>query len=568
MKVKVDNVGDFNLTDKNFVASGGQAKVFAKQQHAIKIYHDVTKMPPSDKLKQLSVLDIPNVLGPQHLVRDMNGKVVGYTMPFVKDTVPMCKVFTLSFKQDHNISPSDIVELVKQIQLTTMQIHKHGILIVDGNEMNYLVNNTFDIPYFIDVDSWQTKDYPADALMESVRDRLIQRNQFTEMSDWFSFAVVSFQLYTGIHPYKGKHPDYKPKDWLKRMDAGISVFDPKVTLPPTVADFSVIPKRHLDWYEDVFKGNKRSVPPMPDGVVPAHIGQDIIRVIQGTESFDTQLIFSFDERIRDAIDLAGTMYFIGKDHIFRGDNTKRPIDDLGNARKIAFGRTPNGTPIIAKWQDEKHLTFSKPGGGGLIQVTGTSAIMGRDNRIYNISDDRLFVNEFIETTRGQLMHSASLVGNVLPLAGKMFGNMIYQDILGKPWIMIPTSEHGLFFKHITELDDYRVMDGYSQGNFAVIIAEKDGVLSRFVLVFDWRKQTYTCRRTDDVSNIGISMAVNDAGICVLMTDHQEIEIFKDNATVKTVGNTPFDASMRLFAHGTKIYFIDRKNVYSVAMKGK
>ena len=27
-----------------------------------------------------------------------------------------------------------------------------------------------------------------------------------DLAHWFAFAVVTFQLFTGIHPYKGKHP--------------------------------------------------------------------------------------------------------------------------------------------------------------------------------------------------------------------------------------------------------------------------------------------------------------------------------------------------------------------------
>jgi len=77
-----------------------------------------------------------------------------------------------------------------------------------------MITNNYKTPIFLDVDSYQTPSFHADALMESVRDPLIQNNKFTELSDWYSFGIVVFQMYIGIHPFKGRHPNFKKNEWL------------------------------------------------------------------------------------------------------------------------------------------------------------------------------------------------------------------------------------------------------------------------------------------------------------------------------------------------------------------
>src|SRR5207248_7337064 len=106
-------------------------------------------------------------------------------------------------------------------------VHERGILIVDLNEMNFLLDASVEEILFIDVDSYQTPGFPATALMESIRDRHAAR--FSQATDWFSFGIVSFQMFTGIHPYRGKHPTLTGLD--ARMERNVSVLNPEVAVP-------------------------------------------------------------------------------------------------------------------------------------------------------------------------------------------------------------------------------------------------------------------------------------------------------------------------------------------------
>jgi hypothetical protein len=67
-------------------------------------------------------------------------------------------------------------------------------------------------------------------------------------TDRFALAVVTFQVYTGIHPYRGTLDGYKRTEMERRMKEKKSVFTTGVRLNQAVRDFSCIPSPLLAWY--------------------------------------------------------------------------------------------------------------------------------------------------------------------------------------------------------------------------------------------------------------------------------------------------------------------------------
>lgn len=264
MKVIPKGKNPIELTKSHFKGSGGQGNIYCRDGFAYKIYHDPKKMIPVDKIRELNKLTvIPSVLAPIDVLLNTNSKPIGFTMKYIDKTDFLCRLFTKSYRNKKNISPQTIADLVKEMQRILVEIHKLGFLVVDYNELNFLTCLDYKIPYHIDVDSYKTPSFPPVAIMESIQDHLAPTNKFSELTDWFSWAVVTFQLYMGTHPYKGRHPDYK--DWLKMKQENMSVFHPDVRLPANCQDWSVIPRRHLDWYKAVFHDKERSPDPEHDG---------------------------------------------------------------------------------------------------------------------------------------------------------------------------------------------------------------------------------------------------------------------------------------------------------------
>jgi hypothetical protein len=172
--------------------------------------------------------------------------------------------------------------------------------------MNFLVSDDHKELYAIDVDSYQTKNFPATVLMESVRDRHAKRDGkgnmiFNAGTDWFAFAITSFQMFMGIHPFKGKHPKYDDID--ARMENNVSVLDPAVMFPRGACQpFTSIPTEYMDWYKAVFGGKR--IPP------PGHVTAAVVVAVQvthvtGTKNFDIAEVFTLPESIVSHVNVAG-----------------------------------------------------------------------------------------------------------------------------------------------------------------------------------------------------------------------------------------------------------------------
>ena len=209
------------LNKNNFVASGGEGSIYTHSGTALKIYSNPKDVIPYAKIQELSAITNFNVIKPEKLVLGSHNIPIGYTMKHVSNTYALCQLFPKAFRDREGLTTEVVLKLVQRMQSTITDMHKiKGLLIVDLNEMNFLVDKKFKEVYFIDVDSYKTEHFPPTAIAEAIRD--YHSNSFNHLTDWFSFAILSFQMFVGIHPYKGKHPSIKGiKD---RMLANIPVF--------------------------------------------------------------------------------------------------------------------------------------------------------------------------------------------------------------------------------------------------------------------------------------------------------------------------------------------------------
>ena len=554
--VLVESQGQVILTDKNYIAAGGEASVYSKDRLAYKIYHDPSKMIPLGKIRELDQLSSKNVLKPKNIIRDKGNIPIGYTMKFIKTTHPVCKIFTKTFRKKNKINNEDVIHLIREMQQTIEQIHKDNCLIVDLNEMNLLVSGNFKIPYFIDVDSFQTSSYRATAIMESIRDPLIQKNQWTEYSDWFSFAILSFYLYVGVHPYRGIHPDYSPKDLRKRMDDGISVFNKDVSLPRVCNDLSVIPLRHRNWLEAVFVKNERSIPPLPDDIVVVVQVPDII--IEEAGAFEVHLHNEYSEDVISFFDFMGVDYVVTTDNIYKEN---KPLRNDVNGCKVSFCESSRMSPVVCKLKDNL-LTFEDLDLNEIGKINALD-MMYRNGAIYSIYDGKMMESSF-DYIGSKIIHKMHVSCNVLDNACKVFDGVVFQDLLGKYHITLPYEKGKCIVLPVKELDGFRILEAKGEKNIVGVVAEKKGIYYRFIFVFDDNFRSYNLTRTDDITYGPVNFTVMQNGLCIMALD-SEAQIFKGDK-VKIINNPPFDTSTRLFNKSGGVFFIDRNKIYSVKMK--
>jgi hypothetical protein len=553
---------------KDPIGAGGQASVYLLNPHtAVKIYHDPKIVPSAAKMGELSKIANKQIVQPRSIVFATDGSAIGYTMDFV-DGYPVVKLFTRTFKDEHNISPGDVADLVKEIQVAMNDIHRAKCLAVDPNEMNILVgmnqNTSCLTPWFIDVDSFSTPSFRATAIADSIRDRKVSSYKNghlhyapNEMSDWFSFAVIAFWLYVNVHPYQGKHPKYKASQRVNQMDDGVSVFHKDVRMPAVANDFSVIPKRHLDWFRGVFLKNDRSVPPLPDASMPIVSVGPV--VIQSTDALHIDKIADYGSPIRSVFFAMGAMYVATEDGIYCGKSKR-----ADGGKKVLFGQTDIGTVIALRFKSGRAQLLKADTGDIIGETVYQTEMFSRNGHLYRWTYGGLSIFEFREVS-GVITHTTKRVENMSAFSSKMHDGCASEYLLGKQLLVIPYDGRACRSISIPELQGYRILSAKAEGFFVVVIAEKGTDYCRFILAFkDKMFANGYSIRIDPVDYQEANFAVV-RGLCALPTENG-LELFHEPNQVKLIRDTAVDASMPLVASHDSLYCVAGGAIYRVKSK--
>ena len=568
MKVTVKGKGDVTLTQQDFVAEGGQGKVFAKNGVAYKVYHKPKDMIPAGKIAELASLPIPLFSRPHDLLLDPKShNTIGYTTKFVDDAYVLVQLFPRSFRDREGLTHKHTFRLAEIMRDGFTVAHKSGILLIDPNEMNFLVDSKFTGLTFIDTDSYQTRSYPATAIMDSVRDRhMAHKMAFTEGTDWFSFACVAFQMLVGIHPYKGKHPDKALKQMDARMQANISVLHKDVRVPASVYPFDVIPANWRSWFEAVLDRGER-VPP-PGGVLTVAIIKPVIRAITGSGNLTLEEMGSFDGSVT-GVWSNGMHLVVATDKSLWMDGHK--VSSHGKTSVVGFS-PKMGVPVAVEHSVDipvlTHCVTRAPVPFGL----NAQRLAGADGRVYLKSRDKVLEMAFADVGNS-VIASTRTVASVLPNASLLFPGGVVQNMLGSAFVSIFSKgrSHQIRMK---ELDDYRILGGkYDEGDkggVLMFVGVKKGQTDRLVFRFDDTFSTYDLRTVADVLSSDLNFIVTDAGVCVLLDETNDclelISVRKGSTQMKTITDNLIGGDMRLFKSGAQVLVARGDKVYQMRMK--
>lgn len=572
MRVQVKGGAAVTLTKNDFLAQGGEGAVYVKGQTAFKIYLDPKKMIPEGKVTELGGIADPNVIRPQAIVLDSKNRPVGYTMRFAPKTYALCQLFPRTFREREGLEPQQVVELVQNMRDRVAAIHQAGVLVVDLNEMNVLVSRDFSDSFWIDADSYQTRSYPATAIMPSVRDWMVKGMDFTESSDWFSFACVTFQLFVGIHPYKGRHPSVKGMD--ARMQQGISVFNPEVGIPRVCYPFDVIPQAYYDWFKAVLEDGKR-VPPPKDMQGVAVVLAPSMRIVTGGADLVFKEIQSMPGK--------GTFYQVHGNVVRRGDETyftNYHNVELDGVSPIEIAEEPSsGTPVVGYLKDGL-LKLSTAFGLTIQQSVELPAdeVSSYDGRMYARVGERVLELKFSKAGNRVLV-SSQVAANVMPLATRLFSGCAIQNAAGTPFVsLFPKSGTHRQIK-VPELEGYKVVEAkYDLGVMMVLAVDtKTGSYDRLVFRFadgsysedghTWRE--YDLRIVEDVGTVGINFVTLDSGVCVCLTEAEELEVFSSrpgSKGMRVVNDDDLGADLTLVKRNGKVACFRGEAFYTMQMK--
>ena len=574
-KYKIRSTGKtVDLTDDMFKAKGGEGSIYVLDNMVYKIC-EPGKMIPEAKFQELSVLDHPNIIRPLDIL--LEGKTpVGYTMRLVPNNArPLIETLTKAYREREGVTPKHEMNLVQKMADGIRFIHKHnGYLQVDGNESNYMISEKHDEVHFIDVNSFQTPNFPATAIMASIRDWHVAKDPatnmyiWTQLSDWYSFAIISFYMFTAIHPFKGRHPAFTNMKTLMydQMLHCKSVLDPETQYPlGAVYPFEdVIPGgkdgAFMKWYKAVFVDNRRLPAPKDYQSTIALVAK--IREIIGSDKFNINEVYNYVDAIVGYYEQSGSEVVVTKSSIYiNKTKSDRP------AERFRVGFTKNNQPY-ACWLENEQVRLQNLQNKQMIQATinGTD-IMSCEGRVYVQSEQNIFEIEFFE--QNSILATSKMVASIMPNATRMFQGVAVQNMLGSLIFSIfPKSGHHRPIR-IKELEKYKIVDAKYERNVLMVLVVDDGKYSRYIFRFSEDWQSYDVRIVEDIIPTGINFTVLERGVCICITEEENVEIFsnqKDKPDIKKYDDPAIDSEMRLCHAGDSVRFAKSGRLYTFSVK--
>lgn len=574
---------EFECEKSTFVAEGGEGAVYADGDVAVKIYQDQSSMIPEGKIAELAAVATPDILAPLDVVLE-NGRPVGYEMLVAEECLALPKIYPRSWRKDHGLDPSTAMGLVLQLRKNYAHIHGEQVfvgggawtrgsyLVVDGNDMNFLVRTDFSGIVHIDVDSYQTPGYPPTAIMPSVRDP--RTKDFNEETDWYTFALVAFSLMIGIHPFKGGHPDYAVGKMLERMKDGASALTPGAQLPKPCMPFDVIPATWRTWFEGVFHHGDRSAPPTTAEAVAL-----VVPKVAASPATLVELspVIRIDEGLSvvHAVRTADGMVVALSDGTLSTGHLSQLWASKFARLADALGVTQRTRQAVAFWKDGPWLKGYDVCSGEALEPLMADAVTSSNGLVHYQRGASLMEIKFLEHADPMRM-TGHLVASVAPKAVRLFPGVAIQGLLGATWASMLPKPGRCVQVRLKEIEGQRILDAQFVGGQA-----KDGRSGVLKVAVDnkgnidvhtwhglWagRARFELHEVEEDVGTPDFNLVELDTGTCVSVETDGTITMFKPGTTKKVALQDDVLANARLFTDaGTLLVALD-DGLYSAKMR--
>lgn len=568
-KVMLEGKGALTLRPNDYVTQGGEGAIYRKDKHIIKLYLDPTKMVKdgmSEKVRLLAKsFAHPSIVAPKGVVHDEHGMPLGYYMPYVSG-VAYPKLFTNDGRAEVGFTDESARQLAFSMRAVITEAHHQGALLVDGNELNWLADITnpkLPVPYAIDVDSWQIGRFKAAVIMPSIRDW--HSATITSTTDWFAWGIVTFLLFTGIHPYKGTLAGYKPGELERRMRDNASIFNPGVRLNKTVRDLSCIPAPLLDWYQATFAQGLRTIPPSPLelGKGPSVAGRILRMVTSGTGGLVYEKIFEANSAIVSIWPCGLMRTKLGD--LFDYEH-KRQVG-VTTAAQMAAVKSGQGWLMAEQIGSEWQFRYLSGNGQSvpLSTLLNVETVFRSDNRLFAVTDCELVELAIQQFGKPILIPQRrwSIMGN----ATSWYRGVGIADLLGSIHLILPSGTDGITQVKVPELSGVRVIGAVGHGRYVeVMTVTQNGNYEalQFMFTHDLKSYRLTTETRDDAEQ---NLVILPKGVVAQITKDGELSILvPQTGEQKLVTDTDIATTMRLGHQGDRVIYRHENTVWSLRMR--
>lgn len=565
--VQLAGLGAYQLSPADFLASGGEASVYRLRGIAVKLYTDPKKLAAPgalDNLECLTGLRHEHIISPKGLVFDDAGRVIGYYMEFVENSDSLSSVFATSFRNRTGFGDTEATFLVDKMLGVMDFAHQRDTLMVDPNELNWSTVATSGkwTPRSLDVDSWLVGSFlpPSVPKMPSIRDW--HNPGVSRESDRFALAVVTFQVFTGIHPYRGKLDGYAPRDLEQRMRDNASVFTQGVRLNRAVRSFSSIPGGLLGWYEAVFQQGDRSAPPSAYATVhlpPRHI--QVARIVaNATGKLRYAKVF---ERHGDPVIES---FPCGAVLLRSGD-----LVDISSQKVIMNGVRPgcevvrqNGSWLVAQQATVTYVEGASFAQHHLAVTAQHRQIVRASNRLLLLSDTGLR-----EISVTKFAKPVLALGRPWAASQNLhwFDGVGVMNELGASFVVVPFGEGSCTHVRVRELDNLRVIAAKGYERFVSLVCmTPEGEYRKVELYLDANYRACEKVQQTDQENGELNLAILPKGVCATIAQDGELAIFVPaNGSTVRVADKDATTDTLLGNWDNKVVFIRDGQLWHVSL---
>jgi hypothetical protein len=219
----------------------------------------------------------------------------------------------------------------------------------------------------------------------------------------------------------------------------------------------------------------------------------------------------------------------------------------GGGRALGFSRA--GRPVLACLDGGALRLFDLRAAASVPFGLAVAEVAGTEGGIAARAGAQV-LGVVLHDVGASVVASTSAVANVLPHATRLYDGVAFQDLLGAAFATLLPGGGAAFPCHLRELDGATVVDARHERGVLGVVSVRGGVYSRHVFRFHEDFSRYETWRRDDVALAAVNFAVVASGLCVLLNEDEDLELFASRygtADRRTVRSDLLGDDLRLYA---------------------
>ena len=196
----------------------------------------------------------------------------------------------------------------------------------------------------------------------------------------------------------------------------------------------------------------------------------------------------------------------------------------------------------------------------------------KDNVLYIVGNG-LITPMKVNEIGSKCILSVGTAWNIPRQSSKVYDGVVTAVMFGKNYAFIPVTKGNIdicAIQYIPEIDNKKVVYARCEKNVLVVVVSHNNQYDRLIIRFNDKFDAYTVRTDEDIDYPYINFTVLDKGVCVMMNENAELELFHADmnsaAVKKLTGGKDLANTMILFTDGLNVMYYEKNKIFKISMK--